>query len=127
MSNSTELQVLLLLCLLIKLSVSWGECNTNNNLTSQLCSNARCTSITTTNTNKYTLEVECSGFSSDYKLAAEQLTICDEDCDYCIELVRNKTNGSKLTTTNIQHELITLNWQCVQEEMTQHVEMRCVH
>ena len=99
MSNSTELQVLLFLCLVTGLAVSQAECGTNNNSTSQPRYNVRCTSIIR-NTNKYTLEVEYPGYPRNYECATEQLLICDEACTYCIELVTKSGNESKLTTTN---------------------------
>lgn len=95
MSNTTELQVLLFLCLVTRLTGSQTGCGSNNSLTSQPCYNVRCTSITR-NTNKYTLEVEYSG----YEFADEQLMICDEACTYCIELVTKSGNESMLTTIN---------------------------
>ena len=93
MRNSTELQVFLLLCLLIRLTVSQTVCETN------ISYNVRCTLITR-NTIKYTLEVENCGSPLNYDCAAEQLMICDEACTYCIELIPKSGNKSKLTTTN---------------------------
>ena len=97
MSTSTELQVLLFLCLITRLTASLTECGTNNSLTSQPSYNVRCT-FHTRNTYKYTLEVEYSGPPRNF--GAEQLLICDEAFTYCIELLTMSGNDSKLTTTN---------------------------